>query len=413
MKYLALQPFQERSDWPWVEFRRVSSIRRQANHSSNRPLLALSAATGIQQRPDGGGRQPASDETISRYWVVRPNWLVFNPMWAIEGGVAVSQSEGAVSTAYRVYELHSPLHARFAHYYLRSRPALEQYRLMIRGVTTFDRSITRNDFEAMPIPTPPISEQQRIATYLDVETARIDALISKKRRLIELLDEQDRRTIDDLFDSAVTDRLTRLGYVADVRSGITLGGIQPKAADEITVPYLRVANVQHDRLDLSEVKTVAVDRKTAQRTMLRSGDVLMTEGGDIDKLGRGTVWQGEIDPCLHQNHVFAVRVRTRDLLPGFLALVTRTSHARRYFEMTGVRSTNLASTNASKVSDFRIPYPSLEMQLALVRKYQRKRDHLDRVRIAVRHEIDLLVERRQALITAVVTGEMQVTGTFT
>ena len=410
MKYLALQAIQERSDWPWVEFRRVASIRRQANYSSDRLLLALSATTGIRQRPDKGGRQPASDQTISKYWVVRPNWLVFNPMWAIEGGVAVSQSEGAVSTAYRVYELHSTLHSRFAHYYLRSNPALEQYRLMIRGVTTFDRSITRSDFEAMPVPTPPISEQQAIARYLDAETARIDALISKKRHLIKLLEEQDRRIIDDLFGSVLSNRLTRLGYVADVRSGVTLGGTRPRAMSEVTVPYLRVANVQHDRLDLREVKTVTVDWATAQRTMLHSGDVLMTEGGDIDKLGRGTVWRGEIDPCLHQNHVFAVRVRTRDLLPDFLALVTRTSYARRYFEMTGVRSTNLASTNASKVSDFRIPYPSLDVQLALVRKYQRKWDALDRVRTALSRQLDLLTERRQALITAVVTGEMSVLG---
>ena len=190
MNYLALQPIQERSDWSWVEFRRVASIRRETNHSGDRPLLALSAVTGIQQRPDGGGRQPASDETISKYWVVRPDWLVFNPMWAIEGGVAVSQLEGAVSTAYRVYELHSPLHPRFAHYYLRSDPVLEQYRLMIRGITTFDRSITRSDFEAMPVPTPPISEQRAIADYLDAETARIDALVSKNRRLIQLLQEK-------------------------------------------------------------------------------------------------------------------------------------------------------------------------------------------------------------------------------
>ena len=410
MKYLALQPIQEHSDWPWVEFRRVASIRREANYSGDRPLLALSAATGIQQRPDGGGRQPASDETISKYWVVRPNWLVFNPMWAIEGGIAVSQLEGAVSTAYRVYELHSLLHSRFAHYYLRSDPVLEQYRLMIRGVTTFDRSITRSDFEAMPVPIPPISEQQAITHYLDAEAARIDALIFKKHRLFKLLEEQDLRTIDDLFEDVLKNRLTRLGYVADVRSGVTLGGVRSRAMSEVTVPYLRVANVQHDHLDLREVKTVTVDWATAHRTTLHSGDVLMTEGGDIDKLGRGTVWRGEIDPCLHQNHVFAVRVQTRDLIPEYLALVTRTSYARRYFEMTGVRSTNLASTNASKVSDFRIPYPSLDVQSAIVRQYQHKWAALDKVRTALSRQLDLLAERRQSLITAVVTAEMPVPG---
>ena len=164
--------------------------------------------------------------------------------------------------------------------------------------------------------------QRAIADYLDTETNRIDTLITKKRRMIELLDEYDQSLVDDHFEHATTDGLARLGYLAEVRSGVTLSRTRPTTRDDVRVPYLRVANVQHDRLDLTEVKTVTVDRATAQRTALRSGDVLMTEGGDIDKLGRGTVWRGEIDPCLHQNHVFAVRARTQDLVPG----LSRTCH---------------------------------------------------------------------------------------
>ena len=252
--------------------------------------------------------------------------------------------------------------------------------------------------------------QRAIADYLDTETARIDALSSKKRRMIELLDEYDLSLVDDYFEHASTDGLARLGYLAEVRSGVTLSGARPTTRDDVTVPYLRVANVQHDRLDLTEVKTVTVDRATARRTALRSGDVLMTEGGDIDKLGRGTVWRGEIDPCLHQNHVFAVRARTQDLLPDFLALVTRTSYARRYFEMTGVRSTNLASTNSSKVASFRIPFPDLSAQIKLVRSYRDRRRVLQRSRKAMDQQVGLLHERRQALITGAVTGELSIPG---
>lgn len=75
------------------------------------------------------------------------------------------------------------------------------------------------------------------------------------------------------------------------------------------------------------------------------GDVLMTEGGDLDKLGRGTVWRGEIEECLHQNHVFAVRPVKERLDSRYLSLLTRSSLARRYFEGTGVKTTNLASTS--------------------------------------------------------------------
>ena len=123
------------------------------------------------------------------YWIANPGDLVFNPMWAIEGGVAVSQIRGALSTAYRVYRFGNRIDPRFAHYYFRSRVALDQYRLMVRGVTTFDRSVSREDFEAMPMPVPPLDIQRAIADYLDAETARIDGLIEKKKRMIELLDE--------------------------------------------------------------------------------------------------------------------------------------------------------------------------------------------------------------------------------
>ena len=254
-----------------------------------------------------------------------------------------------------------------------------------------------------------LSEQRVIADYLDIETAQIDNLISKKHRLIGLLDEYDQSKIDDSFGNISRYEGVRLGYLAEVRTGMTLGGGDSLLASGITLPYLRVANVKEDRLDLNEVKTVVVDLATAKRTALCSGDVLMTEGGDIDKLGRGTVWRGEIDPCLHQNHVFAVRVRKQDILPEFLALVTRTSYARHYFEMTGVRSTNLASTSASKVADFKVPLPSAEDQHRLVQEYQHEWEALENTRKAISRQMTLLAERRQALITAAVTGETPMT----
>ncbi len=96
-----------------------------------------------------------------------------------------------------------------------------------------------------------------------------------------------------------------------------------KDETSVTRPYLRVANVQAGRLNLDAVYEITVPRAMAAGSTLRKGDVLMTEGGDLDKLGRGTVWGGEIAECLHQNHVFALRVSTDRLLPAFLALFTQ------------------------------------------------------------------------------------------
>lgn len=177
----------------------------------------------------------------------------------------------------------------------------------------------------------------------------------------------------------------------------------------MTRPYLRVANVQADRIDLSSVTEITVPREVAARSTLRPGDVLMTEGGDIDKLGRGTVWRGELPDALHQNHVFALRPDPERLNGDYLAFLTRSLHGRCYFESTGVRSTNLASTSSSKVLSFPIPLPPLEQQRQAVADIRSALDLADQAKSALQRQLSLLAERRRSLITAAVTGQIDVT----
>ncbi|MEV4497095.1 hypothetical protein AB0J84_15510 [Micromonospora arborensis] len=134
----------------------------------------------------------------------------------------------------------------------------------------------------------------------------------------------------------------------------------------------------------------------------------MTEGGDLDKLGRGTVWRGEIPDCLHQNHVFALRPELDRLDCEYLALMTQTVHGRCYFESTGSKTTNLASTNSSKILSFPIPLPSVSRQRELVRGARSRLEVIERARQEIDRQLALLAERHQALITAAVTGQIDV-----
>lgn len=127
-------------------------------------------------------------------------------------------------------------------------------------------------------------------------------------------------------------------------------------------PYLSVANVKDGYLDLSEVKNIVVERERVDRYLLKYGDVLMTEGGDLDKLGRGTVWQEEVPGCLHQNHVFAVRTDDAKLDPWYLAAIARSAYGRSYFLGCAKRSSNLASINKEQVSAFRVPLMDRALQ---------------------------------------------------
>jgi type I restriction enzyme, S subunit len=148
--------------------------------------------------------------------------------------------------------------------------------------------------------------------------------------------------------------------VAEIRTGVAKG--KKGLKDPIEVPYLRVANVQDGHINLTEVKTIEIERHQLERYSLKKGDVLMTEGGDFDKLGRGDVWDGQIEPCLNQNHVFAVRVNSKFLIPHFLASLSASHYGKIYFLSCAKRSTNLASINSTQLKEFPVLLPTLPEQ---------------------------------------------------
>lgn len=151
-----------------------------------------------------------------------------------------------------------------------------------------------------------------------------------------------------------------LETVADVRSGVAKGKSGLK--DPITVPYLRVANVQDGHINLNEVKSLEIERHQLERYSLMPGDVLMNEGGDFDKLGRGDVWLGQVSPCLHQNHVFAVRPNQSKMDSFFLAALAASNYGKTYFLSCAKRSTNLASINSTQIKEFPVILPPLPEQ---------------------------------------------------
>jgi len=136
-----------------------------------------------------------------------------------------------------------------------------------------------------------------------------------------------------------------------------------------------------------------------------AGDVLMTEGGDLDKLGRGYLWNGQIPNCLHQNHIFALRCFPHKLRPVFLAYATASQYGRDYFEATGERTTNLASTSSTKVGLFPIPLPPLTEQDGICDFLDTKLSELKRIAGGIEAQIEILTAYRKSLIHECVTGQ--------
>lgn len=211
------------------------------------------------------------------------------------------------------------------------------------------------------IPLPPLSEQKRIAEILD----RTEALRAKRRAALALLDELTQSIFLDMFGDPVSnpkgwDDSKTLADVASIGSGITKGRRTTEPVR--TVPYLAVVNVQDKTLDLSVVKIIDATEKEIERYRLKKNDLLLTEGGDADKLGRGTLWSEELPECIHQNHIFRVRIESKDVSPLFLNWLVGGPRGKGYFLRQAKQTTGIATINMTQLKSFPMLLPPLSVQ---------------------------------------------------
>lgn len=291
---------------------------------------------------------------------------------------------------------------------MQSEAVYSQWAVLATGVTRV--GLKQGDMTSVRIEAPGlVSDQQAIADFLDRETAKIDVLIEKQNALIDGLRERRLSAINTVLGSAKGRNGTPLRQVVSIQSGVTLG----KTFADISLveyPYLRVANVQTGYVDTEDLATIELPVDIASRSMLRAGDVLITEGGDRAALARGSLWSGEVEPCLHQNHIYALRPDARRLRADYLVWLLEGSDARQYFESTRRQTTNLSATNSRLVRAFRFTLPSLADQDTTLRVLHAETSRIDALIAKAERFVELAKERRSALITAAVTGQIDVTG---
>lgn len=329
------------------------------------------------------------------------------------------------STEFHVFRPLRTLDGRFL-YYATFNPTFRAYAAENMTGAAGQKRVSSRFIRDTRLFLPLLPEQRRIAAYLDASCAAVDAAVSAKQRQIETLGALRKDVIQRIVTRGLGDaprlrptgnvwmdqvpdgwQLILLKRVCSIQTGLTLG--KEYKGPLIERPYLRVANVQDGHLDLADVSTIEVPETVAHGVELRPDDVLMTEGGDLDKLGRGTLWEGQIPDCLHQNHIFAVRCLRHKLLPRFLAYLTASRYGRDYFEATGKRTTNLACTNATKVGQFPLPLPEIEEQARLVARLDEELASTSALQGNIEAQIATLVNYRKSLIHECVTGQRKVT----
>lgn len=359
--------------------------------------------------------------------LVRKGDFAINSRSDRRGSCGVSPCDGSVSLINTILSPHDDMDAGYYNWLFHTTMFADEYYKWGHGIVDDLWTTGWQDLKRISIPIPSLEEQERISNYLNQQCANIDSVLERTRISIE----EYKKLKQSVISKAVTNgirgersvrdsgdkwvgvipkewRITQLRHCASVKSGITLGKTYSDEIELKEMPYLRVANVQDGYVDISDMAVLAVTDDEIEKYRLHAGDVLMTEGGDRDKLGRGCVWDARIDPCLHQNHIFAVKTKESLLNPYFLEYVTASKIGRTYFDVTAIKTTNLACTSSSKVMAFVIPLPSLEEQAEIVAYLKEKCDAIDNLISKKELVISELTNYKKSMIYEYVTGKKEV-----
>jgi len=288
---------------------------------------------------------------------------------------------------------------RFLYYHLSSDRTYAEFKGLAVGgvVNNLNSAMVRN----LQIPLPPHPIQQKIADVLD----RASTLIEKRKAQIAKLDLLVKSQFIEMFGDPITNpkgwEISILDVISEIASGITKGR---KLNGQITkdVPYMRVANVKDGHIDLSEVKTIAATNDERKRYALCPGDVLLTEGGDPDKLGRGAIWKGEIGECIHQNHIFRVRLYTDVVTPIYFASFLSQASTKAYFLRAAKQTTGIASINMTQLKGLPVHLPPITIQ----NEFARFVECVEAQKEQLKKSLDLLELNYKSLMQKCFSGDV-------
>ncbi|MDI9857772.1 restriction endonuclease subunit S [Flectobacillus roseus] len=205
---------------------------------------------------------------------------------------------------------------------------------------------------------PNLETQNKIVAILD----KAKGILDKREATIKKYDELLRATFLEMFDPYQGLNLYSLIELTDITSGLTKGK-RYGAKQTRFIPYMRVANVQDGFLDLNEIKEIEATNDEIKRYTLQKNDLLLTEGGDPDKLGRGTLWKNQIKNCIFQNHIFRVRITDpRIINPTFLSFQIASYYGKSYFLKAAKQTSGIASINSTQLKAFPVYVPPIELQ---------------------------------------------------
>jgi type I restriction enzyme S subunit len=364
--------------WDVIPLRELVSEAKGGFASGARDPAGIVQLRMNNVAPDGSfdwsslTRVPADRSAIEAY-KLQPGDVVFNATnsAALVGKTALfgGYREPVVFSNHftRLRTLRNRLHPEYLAFWLQAQWRLRVFeRICDRWIG--QAAVQRDKLLDLAIPCPSLAEQRRIAARLSEQLAAVE----RARKAAAAKAEATRQLVIAVLRAAFSQYSTAawpaklLGDAGDIASGVALGR-QLRGSATRLVPYLRVANVKDGFLDLAEVKEIEATEEEIADLKLRLGDLLLTEGGDPDKLGRGCLWDEQLPLCIHQNHIFRVRLKPAEYLPEFASLQIGSTYGKAYFLKHAKRTTGIATINRKVLGAFPLLSPPLATQHAVVR----------------------------------------------
>ena len=241
----------------------------------------------------------------------------------------------------------------YLYYYLKSKK--DYVNNIGRGVAQNNINLTTlKNFE---IPLIDVDKQSNIVEILE----KVERMICLKEKEIDDLDLLIKARFVEMFGDYLKDDRRPLSEVAIITGGLTKNS--NRNTFETKMPYLRVANVFYNRLDLREILKIGVKEEEIEKTLLQAGDLLFVEGnGSIEQIGRVAIWDGSIDPILHQNHLIKARFNNEIIAPEYALFYFMLQDGRQQIISKSVSTSGLNTLSVNKVSSLLLPIPPIALQ---------------------------------------------------
>ena len=251
------------------------------------------------------------------------------------------------------------------------------YNDFVNGTTRL--KLTQGSMDTMPVPIPPLTEQQRIVDRIESLFAKLDEAKQKAQDALDSFETRKAAILHKAFTGELTAQW-RKEHGVGMESWEThklvecfeiVSGIQKTPArspKDNPVPYLAVANVYRDKIDLSDIRYFEVTPEELEKLKLQDKDILIVEGnGSGNEIGRCAMWHNELPLCIHQNHIIRMRNKTADVLPEYVLYYLNSQAGKSVMQERAKTTAGLFNLSAGKVKTIPLPFASLDEQIEIVR----------------------------------------------